>query len=314
MKRQATQAILNALTAQFGDIKGLRSITATDADKFVITVANPKAVRIPARLTLTIGKKRTAKRTVRVVVHEGPEIISFGSVIRFADCQLPIPPVLPGPVLGGEAIWHVALGAWGTLALTATRIRIQNDAGAVCDIRNACLSNNHILALSDGAAVGDSIQCPGRPAFAGLRCWLPISNTPKPVDAALGEMANPADASLGVVRGIGRVNGVRSPRRNLQIQKSSRRTGVTFGKDLGATNIVVGGTVYRGMRVASSGLSCCHDSGAAILDMTRRFVGLLFAGDAVSCANGPVSYYIPALPWTAAPDPGIDALRISIQV
>ena len=315
MRRQTTQSILNALTAQYGKLEGLRSIAATEGtDEFVITVADAKTVRVPARLTLTIGKKKTTKKNIKILVRDGPEIVPFGKVIRFADCQLPIPLPLPGPVLGGEAIWHVALGAWGTLALTATRIQMKNDAGAVCDVRNACLSNNHILALSDGAVVGDTIQSPGRPAFATLRCWLPVSNTAKPVDAALGAVNNAADTSFGVVRGIGKITGVLSPRKNLRIQKSSRRTGVTSGQDLGPINITVGNMVYRGMRVASPGLACCHDSGSAILDLRRRFVGLLFAGDGVSCTANPHSYYIPALPWSAAPDPSIDALHISIQV
>lgn len=133
---------------------------------------------------------------------------------------------------------------------------IQDNAG-----RQFILSNNHVLARSDHAQVGDSIvqpglidnNCtpngdgPGTVPVAALSGWLPLKSADTNTDAAIAQVgshtvddagailelgARKADGTLAAAApGISSSGGKgESPRLSMQVAKSGRTTGLTCGR------------------------------------------------------------------------------------
>lgn len=156
------------------------------------------------------------------------------------------------------------------------------------------LSNNHVLADNNRAAIGDIIIQPGTldggnvayNAIARLEDFEPINFAgDNEMDAAIakinGKNANP------FIPHIGRIRGVREPSAGMIVEKFGRTTGYTRGiiQDIGADVLInINGNRVRfidQMRITSSipGIlfSSGGDSGSLILHR-KNAVGLLFAG------------------------------------
>ena len=158
------------------------------------------------------------------------------------------------------------------------------------------LSNNHVLANSNDARVGDPILQPGpydggimpRDIIARLSRYVPIkfhTATSKPlnyVDAAIAE-GNLQDLDreiywCGYIKDL-----YVAPKVGDIVQKCGRTTGFTTGK---VTNINATLDVnYGGGRVArfrnqivTTNMSAPGDSGSVVMDRDEQAVGLLFAG------------------------------------
>ena len=133
--------------------------------------------------------------------------------------------------------------------------------------RQYLLSNNHVLARSDHASVGDTIVQPGLidnncsplgdgagrhpvPRLAQLTGWLALSSKQTNADAAIAQVTSRAvDPSGGILELGGRqVDGTlaaappgisstggrgETASLNLQVAKSGRTTGLTCGRRLG---------------------------------------------------------------------------------
>lgn len=174
------------------------------------------------------------------------------------------------------------------------------------------LSNNHVLANSNDARIGDPILQPG-PADGGtfpsdfigrLARFVPIrfglSGVPASrwpcnyVDAAIAEtrfewfdrqiyyIGN--TASLGVAASVGQI-----------VKKTGRTTNFTTGRVrvLNATiNVNYGaGRVARFCRqIVTTDMSAPGDSGSLVLDQRSNPVGLLFAGSAVATILNPINF------------------------
>ncbi len=160
------------------------------------------------------------------------------------------------------------------------------------------LSNNHVLANSNDARIGDPILQPGRvdggqyprDVIAWLSRFVPIrfhSGTNRPtnyVDAAIAE-ANLQDVDRRIYWGGTIKRLYAAPNVNDIVQKAGRTTGFTTGK---VTN--VNGTInvnYGGGRVATfrrqiitTDMSAGGDSGSLVANLDEGAVGLLFAGSA----------------------------------
>lgn len=220
------------------------------------------------------------------------------------------------PAPGGVSVAHVNVTA-GTLGSRAIGLT------APWNNRHLILSNNHVLANSNAARVGDSIVQPG-PADGGrhpgdqiavLARWIPINfgGAPNFVDAAFGWAWHerirgeqyylsggsaayyrtgtaPLAASLG-----------------LTVGKSGRTTGLTQGR---VTQIGVSVNVnYGGGRVAlfrnqiaiqsvnANPFSAGGDSGSLIWHWAAgvRPVGLLFAGGGGTTFANPIGAVLSAL-------------------
>ncbi len=170
------------------------------------------------------------------------------------------------------------------------------------------LSNNHVLANSNAATIGDSILQPGRAdgglipqdRIGRLSRFIPLQFAP---DVALAVQHNLVDAALaavpfrllgGSINWIGEVRGWRKKAAvtvGTMVKKTGRTTGFTTGRIT-----VVNATVdvnYRGGKVArfkdqmlTTNMSAGGDSGSLITTLDNVAVGLLFAGSTqVTVAN-----------------------------
>lgn len=199
------------------------------------------------------------------------------------------------PAEGGYSVAHYRVTA-GTIATAVY------DARAFPGIpqKYYILSNNHVLANSNMARIGDPILQPG-PAdggvlpsdhIANLSRWVPIRfGTPGTspalwpnnyVDAAIAEgQFHDIDREIywiGYLRGVDflRTTGT-------FVQKTGRTTSYTTGRvtNINATVVVNygGGRQAKMVRqIITTNMSAPGDSGAQLCDMSGNAVGLLFAG------------------------------------
>lgn len=166
------------------------------------------------------------------------------------------------------------------------------------------LSNNHVLANSNNARVGDSIIQPGtydggRPGpdtIGRLRNWVPIhfGGRPNLVDAAIAEVPfHNIDRDIywtgypSIAAAAAKVGMV--------VQKTGRTTSYTTGKVtvINATvNVGYGkGRVARFVRqILTTRMGAGGDSGSLVLDLNNRPVGLLFAGSSKVTVHNPIAY------------------------
>jgi len=171
------------------------------------------------------------------------------------------------------------------------------------------LSNNHTLANSNEAAIGDPILQPGLadggtdPAdrIARLSRFIPITfDPPVPraqhrnlVDAAIAEgRFDELDRSIywsGYPQGWYEKRNLRV---GMQVKKTGRTTNFTLGH-ITAINATVdvnypGGSVARFLeQIVTTNMSAPGDSGSLVLDLNNKVVGLLFAGSNVSTIINP---------------------------
>ena len=118
------------------------------------------------------------------------------------------------------------------------------------------------------------------------------------VDCAIARPLSPDLVRPGIL-GIGIPKGVRVGTLGMQVQKSGRTTGRTLGQIRQVEVTVQVG--YRGRDVTfvsqfmATGMSAGGDSGAAVLDMERYVVGLLFAGSDGATLINPIRAVLSAL-------------------
>lgn len=194
------------------------------------------------------------------------------------------------PAMGGYSVGHFNVTA-GTIATGCY------DASAFPGIpgRYYLLSNNHVVANSNAASIGDAILQPGRvdggalpqDAIGRLARFVPIlmhTATTQPlnfVDAGLAEVPfgslsreiyylgyprSPAPVAVGdIVQKTGRTTNYTTGR----VQSVNATVDVNFG----------GGRVARFARqILTTRMSAGGDSGSLVLDLDNHAIGLLFAG------------------------------------
>ncbi len=195
------------------------------------------------------------------------------------------------PAMGGFSVGHYKITA-GTIATCVYNLKPFPSIPS----RYYILSNNHVLANSNNARVGDPILQPGpydggtvpRDIIARLSRFIPIRfKTPMStpinyVDAAIAE--GEFHKLNREIYWIGYVKQVKSnPRVGEIVQKTGRTTNFTTGKIL-ALNATVdvnygGGRVARfAKQIITSRMSAPGDSGSLVCDIKEGAVGLLFAG------------------------------------
>lgn len=207
------------------------------------------------------------------------------------------------PAYGGVSVGHFQITA-GTLGTCVY------DASAFPGMpqRYYILSNNHVLANSNAAAIGDPILQPG-PADGGtfpadviarLSRFVPIQfiqpNQPAPinfVDAAIAE--GKFDDLDREIYWVGSLRGVlATPTPGLVVQKCGRTSNYTTGtvQNVNATVDVNygGGRIARFSRqILTTSMSAPGDSGSLVSDLEERAVGLLFAGSTAVTIINPIT-------------------------
>lgn len=188
------------------------------------------------------------------------------------------------------------------------------------------LSNNHVLARTNKASLGEDIIHPGlidqdsppdsdpvckkdtTDAVADLFDFVPISfrtGTTNTVDAAIAQVRSGAVDPGGSILDIGQVSSsITPPVLGMAVKKSGRTTGLTPGK-ITAVNVTVDVLYSKRCGVGSQkarfvnqiaigpgGFSAGGDSGSLIVEDRApcpRAVGLLFAGSSTITFANPIS-------------------------
>ena len=229
------------------------------------------------------------------VIQAGVELLEAGPVVgtreeRRQEAEIELLRARIRPVEGGYSVGHyqITAGTYATAVIDAT-------AFPGVPQRYYVLSNNHVLANSNNARIGDPILQPGpydggtvaSDTIARLSRFVPINfaaGSSNYVDAAIAEGA--FDVLDREIYWIGYARGGIAPALNMIVQKTGRTTNYTSGR-ITAINATVN-VNYGGGRVArfvsqllTTNMSAGGDSGSLLLDMENRAVGLLFAGSSV---------------------------------
>lgn len=219
---------------------------------------------------------------------------------------------LERPVRCGVSVGHIAITA-GTLGAVVER-------GGGDDDRYI-LSNNHVLAASNEAAIGDPILEPGPldggdpdDPIADLTEFVPIhfDGTANHVDAAVARLRDPAD----VIPEIIDIGAPKLPPVDAALYQSVRKHGRTTAHTVGViVDVAADIRVRFGTRTAlfvdqlavvgiGDAFSAGGDSGSLIVDAVERNpVALLFAGGGATTFGNPIE---PALERLSATIVGED--------
>lgn len=241
----------------------------------------------------------TAARVVPTAPREEPQTITFpprevptdvqeiGQVraLSFTDRLRPVKP--------GYSLGHYAITA-GTFGCLVRDVRALG--------RVYILSNNHVLANSNAATLGDPVLQPGpfdggtfpEDTLAHLARFVPIRfNDPEAfnlVDAALAFPVDMRDVVASVVA-LGVPKGSAEATLDMPVTKSGRTTQTTVGTVTGIDVTVVvsygeAGDAYFRNQTLTTDMSQGGDSGSLLLNEEGLAVGLLFAGsDVVTIHN-----------------------------
>ncbi|MCK4526777.1 hypothetical protein KAW18_05345 [candidate division WOR-3 bacterium] len=209
------------------------------------------------------------------------------------------------PAPGGVAIGHKRLGGYGTLGGIVLK-------GGVKYI----LSNNHVLARSNSARIGDQISQPWREYTIGtLSEFVPVKEGCT-VDCAIAKPHSNEDISeLILVKNdyyepYVYTTGVMEPYAGEKVIKSGARTGFVEGKieainttlevNYGKFTITLKDQLYTN-RIGLRG-----DSGSLVLDKkTNKAVGLLFCGSKTGNGHNDINNVLKALGCTISTSIGV---------
>lgn len=209
------------------------------------------------------------------------------------------------PAMGGFSVGHYKITA-GTIATCVY------DAKPFPGIpsRYYILSNNHVLANSNNARIGDPILQPGpydggtvpRDIIARLSRFVPIRfRTPRStpinyVDAAIAEGEfHDLDREIYWIGYVKCVNS--KPQVGDIVEKTGRTTNFTTGRILSINATVDvnygSGLVARfAKQIVTTNMSAGGDSGSLVLDTKECATGLLFAGSSVITIANPILYVV----------------------
>jgi hypothetical protein len=279
---------------------------------------NELAVIVSVREKLPLARLAQSDIVPKTIGSVKTDVIETGEIVAFQDPRERMRPARPGVSIGH---FEITAGTLGCLVRKNGVVHI--------------LSNNHVLANSNNAQIGDAILQPG-PADGGtsadqigtLAEFIPIAfdGTPAPpggcltqllsaiglkpsapmqnepgnnkVDCALArpttpDLVNPDILNIGVPIGAGAAT------LGMPVQKSGRTTGHTTGTIL---QIEVTVTVNYGgpfatftSQLMAGAISQGGDSGSAVLDMSKRVVGLLFAGSPTTTIINPIQFVLDML-------------------
>lgn len=273
----------------------------TDVIEVGEIVASPLAPDIETLTQLDL-QSNTAKNGNRAMREELEEMeaepadrIRYRRPRRMSGAALEVSPEQlhqrTRPVMGGFSVGHYAITA-GTIATCCYDLTPFPGVPQAFYI----LSNNHVLADSNSANIGDPILQPGpydggqypRDMIGRLSRFVPIrfmTSTSTPlnyVDAAIAEV--PFHMASREVYWIGHIRELyTAPNVGDIVQKTGRTTNFTTGtvQSVNATvDVSFGGgrTARFAQQIITTNMSAGGDSGSLVTTLDEKAVGLLFAG------------------------------------
>jgi hypothetical protein len=264
---------------------------------FVSQKLDPELIRVNDMIPATVQKFKV-------------DVVETGDIFAGIDADEELPEteeevgiealrVRVRPVEGGYSVGHYKITA-GTYATAVY------DAKPYPGIprKYYVLSNNHVLANSNNARIGDPILQPG-PYDGGRYPRDMIARLSRFVPIRFGGPCNYVDAAIAEgefhlldreIYWIGYVKGVRFMTKPGEIvQKTGRTTNYTTGKvtSINATiNVNYGsGRVAKFCRqILTTNMSAGGDSGSLLCDLNENAVGLLFAGSSRVTVHNHILY------------------------
>lgn len=257
------------------------------------------------------------------------------TVLLVALVMLAVPSLLkadPGPDHQAAQTRPIQLGTSGGNINDASRLfcctgtlgsLVQNGGGT-----QFILSNNHVLARTNKASLGEDVIQPGLAdqncvkdlldVVADLSAFKLISfkaGTTNTVDAAIAQVRAGAVDTSGSILDIGQVSSaIAAPALGTAVKKSGRTTGLTLGT-ITAVNVTVDvlyskqcGIGSRKARfvnqigVTPGTFSAGGDSGSLVVEdvgVCPRAIGLLFAGSSAITLANPISEVLGTFPGTS---------------
>jgi hypothetical protein len=241
---------------------------------------------------------------VRIYIESEKDLLLLPSEVSIAGISRPVKGIVSGrfyalqdrtvkwrPAPSGISVGHKNITA-GTLGCI---VRDRTTG------RRVILSNNHVLAYSNQASIGDEILQPGKydggtleDTIARLTRFVEIKEPPSTnlVDTAIATPLSD-DLVIDEILDIGKLVGVVEAREGMGVKKSGRTTGLTSGKvfDTLATVKVYGYpfpeeyAIFEDQLIADP-IMKGGDSGSVWVSGDNRIMGLGFAGsDTFSVAN-----------------------------
>ncbi|HDY68910.1 MAG TPA: hypothetical protein ENH85_14105 [Candidatus Scalindua sp.] len=252
-------------------------------DKIVAGVSTKrKCIRIYVEKKVSIASMFSKDIVPRTLDLIETDVIEIGKIIALSFKHR------LRPAKGGISIGHYKITA-GTLGCLV-RDRESKEI--------LILSNNHVLAQSNKAKIGDVIIQPGKhdkgilgadeiatlERFVKIKAkswWRWWANPKNIVDCAIAKPFLSEDVSPEILE-IGIPTGIELVDEDMELQKSGRTTGHTKGKviDADVTVAVSYGnfTARFKHQIMASAMSAGGDSGSLVLNEKKAAVGLLFAG------------------------------------
>ncbi len=226
------------------------------------------------------------------------DVIEVGQVFAQSDITLR---KRIRPAKGGYSVGHYKITA-GTIATCV----IDRKPTPGIPPRYYILSNNHVLANSNKANIGDPIYQPGpydggtkKDTIAKLARFVPIrfDNKCNYVDAAIAE--GDLDELNRDVYWSGHINEVAWAKVGEIVHKTGRTTGHTTGKVLAINSTINvnfgGGKIAKFCnQIITTDMSAGGDSGSLTINEKGEGVGLLFAGSSTITVHNHL-YYVMAL-------------------
>jgi hypothetical protein len=191
-----------------------------------------------------------------------------------------------GPLRGGDEARNVASIYGGTIAFAGSPTIEGTHRPKVA------VSCSHVLAIS----TNNQILSPLFGVCMDLLYAYPVPYGGQWVDLAFATIRVGTVHKDNTIKGLGELQGVRQPTFRSKVYKYGLGTGLTSGRDLGMVWRKLGGSADPNLylvRTVSGNFSGFGDSGAAIVDKDRNFLGLVVAG--IPAIKGE-RYYISALP------------------
>lgn len=232
-------------------------------------------------------------------------IENIGEVVAFKGGSKGYTGTYRNPMYSGLSVGNDNECAAGTISCVVTD-----------GVNNYLLSNNHVFARVNAAAIGERIdqqgrydaipQCSQTGQVASLSRFVGInfaSGSTNTIDCAIAAISSGINATTTSVAGYTPTSTTEAATLGLAVKKTGRTTGLTNGT-FAAINVTVSVSYGTGLTavfvnqlyVSSRTFSAAGDSGSLIVDSKNDHpVGLLFAGSSNSTIANPIGAVLTGL-------------------